>query len=165
MLRIVLASLFLALGGITYFYPNDVCRYVTVRYDGLMKVASSLSVQLPSDAGLFINPHWNLIYFGFFVLGAVFCLFKIRLGILTYGFFTVLIGGLLHLPYTTNEMRGVVIAQTRRFICTMIIFLCLIIAGSKSEIEEYSSAGLDKNIETDKSTKKKDKKSKKRKGK
>ena len=102
-----------------------------------MFTSSNLSLQLPREAPFLISIYRGIIYSGIPFLCGFFLLINFRLGIAIYGFIIVFIGGLLHIPYTSNEMRTNPISQSRKFVTTMIVFVCMVIAASKSIIELF----------------------------
>jgi len=159
----MLAITIFGVAAIIARYPLEFKNYVNLRLEGLcLQTLDHLKLGFAAPGNIMVDVPINGIYAisGFLALGGLFTLFGIRIFVGIYACLILIMGTLLHLPYSKGEIRLYPAAQIRKlvfviaFSAAMIMSLDRVI--SKKEAKEIDKAEKKAQKKAEEATKKKE---------
>jgi hypothetical protein len=129
-LKVALSSVFFCLAGLMIYYPSYAKEYLSVRYESFALFISQV-VSLPTFLGensLETMP--DPVVFGLagvLMIAGVLVLLGIQKAVSAIAFLTLLIGGLMHVPYDKGGVKNFPTQQNRKLVLVLAFFFCLMI--------------------------------------
>jgi len=137
---------FFAISAIAYVCPQSVKEYADIRFRGFHQFAfanSQISTYVPSGLVRKIPLSKYKIISVIIAFGGVAILMEKRTLILAYAYFTMIIGGVLHMPYTTTiDLRKYAISQIRRLLYVFVVFCTMITLASNTQEKQLDTSCL-----------------------
>ena len=136
-LRLALTSLLVLLAVMILLNPEAAKEYVSARYDGLQRFAHTIT-QFSSPASKLLgmtSPYFAKVSAAIIALGALSIILNLKPLIMLYSLFTLIVGGLLHMPYITSRLKDSPIAQIRKLVFVMAVFFCMTMLCSRDQDE------------------------------
>eukprot|EP00826_Nyctotherus_ovalis_P066630 TRINITY_DN9872_c0_g4_i1.p1 TRINITY_DN9872_c0_g4~~TRINITY_DN9872_c0_g4_i1.p1 ORF type:complete len:151 (-),score=37.41 TRINITY_DN9872_c0_g4_i1:108-560(-) len=136
-LKFTLSLLYFAFSFISLTDPQRVKSYVDIRFQGFHQFAFTHSViasYVTRDAVRKLPMASYKLVAAFAIVGGLAVLVEHRPAILVFAYILMAVGGALHMPYATQQLRTHIASQIKRLLLVFAVFCgMLMIARSSSE--------------------------------
>ena len=137
LLKLSLALFYFILAFISLFDPYAVKNYIDIRFQGFHQFAFTHSViasYITRDAIRKIPLRSYKLLAAFLFVGGLAIFMEHRTIILAFAYILMAVGGALHMPYATQQLRTAISSQIKRLLLVFAVFCgMLMIARGKNE--------------------------------